>query len=52
MGKKIGISCIVLGICCILASLGFIIYNHIEEKNAEAASKSMLQNVQENIFTM
>ena len=49
MGKKIGISCIVLGICCILASLGFIIYNHIEEKNAEAASKSMLQNVQENI---
>ena len=49
MGKKLGISCIVLGICCILASVGFIIYNNFEAKKAEETSKSMLQNVQENI---
>ena len=49
MGKKIGISCIVLGIFCILASVGFIIYNNFEAKKAEETSKSMLQNVQENI---
>ena len=47
MVKKIGISCIVLGICCILGSVGFVIYNHFEEIHAENASKSMLQNVQE-----
>lgn len=49
MNKKIGIGCIALGICCILCSVGFIIYNHFEAKNAESASKSMLQNVQEKI---
>lgn len=49
MSKKIGISCIALGICCILVSIGLIIYNHFEAKNAEAASEAMLQNVQENI---
>ena len=49
MAKKIGIGCIVLGICCILGSVGFVIYNHFEETYAENASKSMLQNVQEKI---
>ena len=49
MGKKIGIGCIVLGILCIIGAIGFIIYNHFEAKNAEDASKNMLQNVQEQI---
>lgn len=49
MAKKIGISCIALGICCILGSIGFIIYNNFEAAQAENASKSMLRDVQEKI---
>ena len=49
MNKKTGIICIALGICCILGSIGFIIYNHFDARNAESASKNMLLNVQEKI---
>lgn len=50
MRKGFGICCIVLGICCLAASVGWIAYNHWEEQNAQDAAKNMLQNVQENIL--
>ena len=50
MRKGFGVCCIVLGICCLIASVGFIAYNHWEEENAQNASKNILQDVQENIL--
>lgn len=50
MTNKIGISCIALGFLFIIASVGLIIYNYFEAKNAENTSKSMLQSVQETII--
>lgn len=44
--KKVGIYCIILGLCCLLVSAGFIIHNHWAEKNAEKASEEILLNVQ------
>jgi sortase A len=49
MRKGFGIFCIILGICCLLSSLGLTIYNRCEEENAQDASKNILQDVQENI---
>ena len=50
MRKIIGVSCILLGICCLIASLGLIAYNRWEEENAQNASKAILQDVQESIL--
>ena len=50
MRKGFGICCIILGICCLISSLGLIAYNHWEEENAQNASKNILQDVQENIL--
>lgn len=47
MRKKIGISFILLGIVCLLASAGFVIYNRVEAESAETTSQVMLENVQE-----
>ena len=47
MRRIFGACCIILGICCLLSSLGFIAYNHLEEESAQNASNNMLQNVQE-----
>ena len=49
MRKGFGVCCIILGICCLIASVGFIAYNHWEEENAQSASKNILQDVRENI---
>ena len=49
MRKGFGICCVILGICCLIASVGFIAYNRWEEKQAQAASENILQNVQDNI---
>lgn len=46
MRKGIGIGCVVLGIACLLTSIGFIIYNSCEQKNGETMSQALLQNVQ------
>ena len=50
MRRGFGVCCIILGICCLIASVGFIAYNHWEEENAKNASKNMLQDVRENIL--
>lgn len=50
MRKIFGISCIVLGICCLIASVGLIAYNHWEEANAQDAAQDMLQDVRENML--
>lgn len=49
MNRRVGIFCILLGICCLLAAVGFIVYNRVEEKSAANAAESMLQNVQEQL---
>ena len=50
MRKGFGVCCIILGICCLLASVGLIAYNHWEEEKAQDASRNILQNVQESIL--
>lgn len=49
MRKGFGICCIVLGICCLVASAGFIVYNRWEAENAQNVSKDLLQSVRENM---
>ena len=50
MRKGFGICCIILGVCCLISSLGLIAYNRWEEENAQDASKNILQDLQENIL--
>ena len=47
MAKRIGVLCIALGFLCLFSAVGLIVYNHMEEKNAEAASAAMLRDVQQ-----
>ena len=49
MRKGFGICCVILGICCLLASLGLIAYNQWEDENAQTVSETMLQDVWGNI---
>ena len=49
MNRRVGVFCILMGICCLLAAVGFIVYNRVEEKSAANAAESMLQNVQEQL---
>ena len=46
MRKRIGIGCIVLGLLCLLTSVGFVVYNRYEAKTGETTSQTLLQNVQ------
>lgn len=46
MGKAIGIFCIVLGILCLLAAVGFACYNRLEETAGQQISQSLLADVQ------
>jgi DNA ligase (NAD+) len=39
MLKRIGAICVCLGVVCILSSIGLVIYNQWEDRNAEKASK-------------
>ena len=50
MRKGFGICCIILGVCCLISSLGLIAYNRWEEEKAQDASKNILQDVQENML--
>ena len=51
MGRKFGIFCLLLGICCLLCSVGFLFYNHLEGNRAKIASDSLLQEVQEIVIS-
>lgn len=51
MGKKLGIFCLLLGVCCLISSVGLLVHNHLEENRANNASSSLLQEVQEIIIT-
>ena len=46
MRKWIGTICIVLGVACLLAAIGFVIHNQWEAENAADISQSLLQDVQ------
>ena len=46
MRKWIGVICIFLGVVCILSSVGFVVYNRWENKNAEEIAKDLLEDVQ------
>ena len=48
MRKGFGICCIALGLCCLLASVGFLVYNKWEAANARSASGNILQDLREN----
>ena len=47
MNKRVGILCIILGFCCLLASGGLVVHNRMEAKNAETAAAAMLSDVQQ-----
>ena len=47
MRKGIGIGFILLGIVCLLASAGFVVYNRLEAQNGAASSQTLLQDMQE-----
>ena len=46
MRKVIGVGCIVLGLVCLMISVGFIVYNQYEADRGEKASQELLQNMQ------
>ena len=46
MRKWIGVICVFLGVVCILSSVGFVVYNRWEDKNAEEIAQSLLEDVQ------
>ena len=46
MRKWCGIICIFFGVVCILSSVGLVIYNRLEEENAEDVSQELLEDVQ------
>ena len=52
MRKGFGICCIALGICCLIASVGFIVHNNWEEETAQNSSKNILQDIQENTLVI
>ncbi len=49
MRKIIGVGCIIIGLVCLLISLGFMVYNTQEAKRGEKVSQTLLQNVQTNM---
>jgi sortase A len=46
MRKRMGVLCILLGVACLLSSVGFIAYNRWEDKTAAATAQSLLEDVQ------
>ena len=46
MRKWIGITCIVLGVICLLGAIGFVVYNRWEDNNAAQTSQNILEKVQ------
>lgn len=49
MVRKIGIACIVLGVACMLTSVGFVVYNRWEASHGERTSLFLLQDLHASI---
>ena len=49
MRKVVGVGCVLLGVVCILISIGFAVYNGYEAKKAEKTSQALLLDVQTNM---
>ena len=45
MRKWFGVVCIILGVVCLLASVGFVLYNRWEAGNAAGTAQSILEDV-------
>lgn len=45
MRKWIGTACVILGAMCLLAAVGFVIYNRWESQNAAHTAQALLENV-------
>lgn len=52
MKNKIGIICMVLGLLCLSASSGLLIYNHQENTEAGTAAHNVLRDMQEVVPTV
>ena len=50
MRKFVGITCILLGVVCLFASVGLMLYNRLEEQNAEEYASVLLKDVQQEII--
>lgn len=50
MRKGIGVFCMLLGVLCLLASVGFVVHNRHEAKNGAQFSQDLLQSVQVNMY--
>ena len=46
MRKWLGVICLFIGVLCILGSIGFVVYNRLEDNNAERIAQSFLEGVQ------
>lgn len=46
MRKAIGIGCVILGVVCLIVSVGFVIFNHLEDKKAQETSQVVLHSAQ------
>ena len=46
MRKWIGAICVLLGVICLLCSVGFVVYNRWESENAAKVTESLLEDVQ------
>ena len=46
MRKWIGVICVLLGVVCLLCSVGFVTYNRWESENAAEVTESLLEDVQ------
>ena len=46
MRKAIGIGCIIWGVVCLISSVGFVLFNHLEDKKAQGSSQVFLYSAQ------
>ena len=46
MRKAIGIGCIILGVVCLIVSVGFVLFNHLEDKKAQETAQVVLHSAQ------
>ena len=46
MRKWMGVICVLLGVVCLLCSVGFVVYNRWESENAAKVTESLLEDVQ------